>query len=71
MTVRNANIAGNRWTGGIVGYIYGSVKDCSVSNIEITLTSDNLTGNYDNGDKAGGIVGMSASDNGGEGPPYP
>ena len=66
VTVRNANIAGNRWTGGIVGYIYGSVKDCSVSNIEITLTSDNLTGNYDNGDKAGGIVGMSASDNGGE-----
>lgn len=49
-----------------MGYIYGSVKDCSVSNIEITLTSDNLTGNYDNGDKAGGIVGMSASDNGGE-----
>lgn len=66
VTVRNANIAGNRWTGGIVGYIYGSVKDCSVSNIEITLIPDKLTGNYDNGDKAGGIVGMSASDNGGE-----
>ena len=66
VTVRNANIAGNRWTGGIVGYIYGSVKDCSVSNIEITLIPDKLTDNYDNGDKAGGIVGMSASDNGGE-----
>ena len=66
VTVRNANIAGNRWTGGIVGYIYGSVKDCSVSNIEITLIPDKLTGNDDNGDKAGGIVGMSASDNGGE-----
>ena len=66
VTVRNADIAGNRWTGGIVGYIYGSVKDCSVSNIEITLIPDRLTNNYDNGDKAGGIVGMSASDNGGE-----
>lgn len=66
VTVRNANIAGNRWTGGIVGYIYGSVKDCSVSNIEITLIPDKLTDNNDNGDKAGGIVGMSASDNGGE-----
>lgn len=63
VTVRNAKIKGNRWTGGIVGYSYGSVKGCSAMNIEITLTPDKLTDDFDNGDKAGGIVGMSAEDN--------
>ena len=66
VVVRDVNINGNRWSGGIVGYLYGSVKNCRVENITLTLTPDNVTGNYDNGDKAGGIVGYSASDNKGE-----
>ena len=63
VTVSNAEITGNRWTGGIVGYMYGSVENCKVSNIELTVTPDNLSGNYDNGDKVGGIVGLSPNDN--------
>ena len=63
VTVSNAEITGNRWTGGIVGYMYGSVENCKVSNIELTVTPDNLSYNYDNGDKVGGIVGLSPNDN--------
>ena len=63
VTVSNAEITGNRWTGGIVGYMYGSVENCKVSNIELTVTPDNLSGKFDNGDKVGGIVGLSPNDN--------
>ena len=63
VTVSNAEITGNRWTGGIVGYMYGSVENCKVSNIELTVTPDDLSGDYDNGDKVGGIVGLSPNDN--------
>lgn len=66
VTVSNAKVSGNRWTGGIAGYVYGSVKNCSVSDIELTVTPDELTGKFDNGDKVGGIIGFSANDNGGE-----
>lgn len=65
VTVSNAEITGNRWTGGIVGYMYGSIKNCKVSNIELTVTPDNLSDKFDNGDKVGGIVGLSPKDNGG------
>ena len=65
VTVSNAEITGNRWTGGIVGYMYGSVENCKVSNIELTVTPDNLSDKFDNGDKVGGIVGLSPKDNGG------
>ncbi len=66
VTVRNAEVEGNRWVGGIAGYIYGTVTGCSVENTIITAVPDHLSGNYDNGDKAGGIVGYSAPDNGGK-----
>lgn len=65
VTVKNATIESNRWTGGIAGYIYGSVNGCNVENITLTATPDELSGNYDNGDKVGGIVGYSAADNNG------
>ena len=65
VTVSNAEITGNRWTGGIVGYMYGSIKNCKVSNIELTVTPDILSDKFDNGDKVGGIVGLSPKDNGG------
>ena len=61
--VSNAKVTGNRWTGGIVGYMYGSVENCKVSNIELTVTPDNLGSSFDNGDKVGGIVGLSPNDN--------
>lgn len=57
VTVKNSTVSGNRYVGGISGYTYGSVKNCTVEKTTITTTPDNLTGAYDNGDKAGGIVG--------------
>lgn len=60
VTVRNAKVNGNRYVGGIAGYVYGSIKNCTVESSTITSTPDNLTGSYDNGDKAGGIVGYLA-----------
>lgn len=65
VTVTNATIESNRWTGGIAGYVYGSVNNCTVEGISLTATPDQLSGNYDNGDKVGGIVGYSAADNNG------
>lgn len=66
VTVRNADVNANRYVGGIAGYVYGSIKGCTVETVTLVATPDNLTGSYDNGDKAGGIVGYSATDNGGE-----
>lgn len=63
VTVTNATIESNRWTGGIAGYIYGSVNNCTVEGISLTATPDLLSEKYDNGDKVGGIVGYSAADN--------
>ncbi len=59
--VKNATVKGNRYVAGIVGYMDGSVINCSVENVNITATPDNLTGSYDNGDKVGGIVGYCNS----------
>lgn len=55
--VKNSFVSGNRYVGGISGYTYGSVKECTVENTNLIVTPDDLTGSYDNGDKAGGIVG--------------
>lgn len=57
VTVKNATVNGNRYVGGIAGYVYGSITNCTVESSTITSTPDNLTGSYDNGDKAGGIAG--------------
>lgn len=62
VTVKNATVNGNRYVGGIAGYVYGSIKDCTVESSSITSTPDDLTGSYDNGDKAGGIVGYICGD---------
>jgi len=59
--VADITVKGNRYVGGIAGYVYGSVTNCSVTNGTLTATPDNLTGSYDNGDKVGGIVGYFAS----------
>ena len=60
--VKNATVQGNRYLGGISGYVYGSITNCSVEAITLVATPDNLTGTYDNGDKVGGIVGYIVKD---------
>ena len=62
VTVKNATVHGNRYLGGISGYVYGSITNCSVETITLVATPDNLTGTYDNGDKVGGIVGYIVTD---------
>ncbi len=56
--VCNAEITSAHFAGGIVGYGYCKIDDCTVENLTITcipnLQSD---GTYDNGDKVGGIIG--------------
>ena len=55
--VKNAKVEGNRYMGGISGYTYGNVKNCSVENIELIATPNAYKGGFDNGDKVGGIAG--------------
>lgn len=63
VTVKNAFVEGNRYVGGIAGFVYGNIKNCIVENVKLTATPDNLTGKYDNGDKVGGIAGSFFSEN--------
>lgn len=62
VTVKNSKVAGNRYVGGIAGYVYGSINDCTVENTTLVAKMDNLTGQYDNGDKVGGIAGYLAGE---------
>lgn len=55
--VVGATVEGNRYVGGISGYTYGNVTNCSVTNATLTAIPDGTEGNYDNGDKVGGIAG--------------
>lgn len=60
--VENAVINSTHYAGGIAGTSYGKIENCEVVNSNITSTSTLINGNYDNGDKAGGIVGYMYED---------
>jgi len=62
VTVTGAKVNGNRYVGGIAGYVYGNITNCTVVDSEITATPDKLTGKYDNGDKAAAIAGYFADE---------
>ena len=59
--VKNATIQANHWAGGVVGYTYGNIENCEVSELKIVVTPNSVGDSYDNGDKAGGIVGFLAN----------
>ena len=61
--VTTSTVEGNRYVGGIAGYTYGTVKDCSVSNTTITAIPNAVGNGFDNGDKVGGIVGAFWDEN--------
>jgi len=65
VNVKVASLTANRRAGAIAGNSYGAIKDCSVEGVSIKLIPDVATraAVYDNGDKAGAIVGFSALDN--------
>ncbi len=60
--VLNSKVTSNRYVGGICGYAYGSIENCSVTNTTVKGEMDDLTGKVDNGDKVGGIVGYIAGE---------
>lgn len=61
-----AVISGNHYAGVIVGWADGanynykfSISNCKVTNSKVTLAAELVGEEYDNGDKAGGIVGYA------------
>lgn len=58
VTVKNAKIDAYRWAGGVVGKGYGSVNNNTAENVTITMHFEKVDGEYDNADKAGGIIGQ-------------
>ena len=54
VVIENADITTKHYAGAVVGYIYGSIENCTVLNSSIVADLDK---NNDNGDKVGGIVG--------------
>ena len=61
LNVDGAIINSSHHAGVIAGSIYGNIDKCSVSDAVITLTTELTSNGYDNGDKAGGIVGYAAN----------
>lgn len=61
VTVRNSSAEGHHYVAGIAGYVYGNVENCTVENSTFTSTPNVKSDTYDNGDKAGGIVGYVAN----------
>ena len=57
VTVDGVTILSNRMAGAVVGQIYGNVDNCHVKNATIMVTPNLVDGEYDNGDKVGGVVG--------------
>ena len=60
--VRSVTVTGAHYVGGLVGYSYGSILNCSSYWATVTATPNVVNGGYDNGDKVGAIVGFLASD---------
>ena len=59
LKIDGAVVVSHRQSAAIVGHMYGSVTNCTVNNARITLTAENVGDNkYDNGDKAGALVGL-------------
>ncbi len=71
VTVDGATVTSNRYAGVIAGYFNAgtgsslTIENCTVKNSSVTIsvewtTKDDGTLGYDNGDKAGGIIGHAA-----------
>lgn len=67
VNLTNVNISSTHYAGGVVAYISANtgarVQNCTVNGGTITSTAELIGEKYDNGDKAGGIVGyITAND---------
>lgn len=61
VNVVNATIKTAHWAGVIVGSIEGSISNCSVKNATVHCLPEQIGADWDNGDKAGAIVGYATS----------
>ena len=69
----DVNITSNHWGGAIAGYLYintwyadapkAGIENCTVNGGSITSTCTYIGGEWDNGDKVGGIVGYACDGN--------
>ena len=68
VTIENATINSNHYAGGIVAWVLNNrgniqvpmiIENCHVKNSTITSTPEQVNGEWDNGDKVGGIVGFA------------
>ncbi len=56
--IDTADVTSNRYIGGISGYAAGQFTNCTVKNITLNAYPNEVSaGNFDNGDKVGGIIG--------------
>ena len=71
VVISKAVVSSNRQAGALVGFFQENgaqrgtptISNCSVSDVTVTVTPNQLEdGSYDNGDKAGGLVGYTASE---------
>ena len=76
VTIENAVLKSNHYAGGIVNWVLnttGNIKvpfvmeNCHVENSTIASTPEEVNGNYDNGDKVGGLIGYANINNEGAG----
>ncbi len=62
----NAKVSGNHWGGVVAGYSDNEtgttwIKNCKVTNSSVVLAAEDMGTSYDNGDKAGAIIGFMAT----------
>ncbi len=56
--VQNTTVEGVRFVGGVVGYSYGNITDCDVTNCEVKTNADFWAQVAGRGDNIGGVVGL-------------
>lgn len=66
LTIDGATLTSNHYAGGVAAWVESgatnsdvkpTIENCHVKNATITVTPEEINGQWDNGDKAGGIVG--------------
>lgn len=60
LTVTDANITTNHYAGVIAGASYAKITNCHVKDSTIVCLPENTSNGWDNGDKAGAIIGYLA-----------
>ena len=63
VNITGANISGCHYAGAVVARLFGTIEGCEVSNSTIVLLPEFVTNGFDNGDKAGALVGYLAENN--------